>query len=173
MLLLLLLHHFWFCLPACLPGYPHKITILSDCILRLCRAWPCLALPGRVYPLDLAVASRLRLISICCRAKFMTVISKRRAANTFLMPHAACLEPRRLPVGNPMNIPKFRTATAATVRHFAASSCSQHASATCRTRWQCLLAPDKFHCNLSNLVVLVVLGGRTASASASSSCRLV
>lgn len=94
MLLLLLLLHFWFCLPACLPGYPHKITILSDCILRLCRAWPCLALPGRVYPLDLAVASRLRLISICCRAKFMTVISKRRAANTFLMPHAACRMPR-------------------------------------------------------------------------------
>lgn len=36
--------------------------------------------------------SRLRLISICCRAKFMTVISKRRAANTFLMPHAEAAE---------------------------------------------------------------------------------
>lgn len=73
----------------CLPGYPHKITILSDCILRLRRAVPGVAFGSCRSAGQVEVApSRLRLISICCRAKFMTVISKRRAANTFLMPHA-------------------------------------------------------------------------------------
>lgn len=145
----------FFCpLPAAwLPGYPHKITILSDCILWLCRAGCCFWIlpfrrPSRVAP------SCLRLISICCRAKFMTVISKRRAANTFLMPHASWRGCRvfarffrELPVGNPMNIASSEP------QLLLPYAILLPACATCRARWQCLLAPDKFHCNLSNLVV--------------------
>lgn len=113
----------------CLPGYPHKITILSDCILRLCRAVPGVAFGSCRSAGQVEVApSRLRLISICCRAKFMTVISKRRAANTFLMPHAETAEVCRVCCSplqgflseTPWISAKFWTATVATVRHFAA-----------------------------------------------------
>lgn len=109
-------------LPAWLPTQNHDPLWLHSAAVL----WPGVAFGSCRSAGQVEVApSRLRLISICCRAKFMTVISKRRAANTFLMPHAevcrVCCSPLQGFLSEtPWISAKFWTATVATVRHFAA-----------------------------------------------------